>query len=532
MHVLFRVLPSLALTLLIATVAVFGLEGCALPDEGCSDGLVACADTCVDPARDRLNCGACGAVCGTGQVCNDSQCECRTDVSAGSALTACGGECVTTATNARHCGACGVACAKGEVCNEGRCDSRCDGDAVAKCPGTDDTCIELATNPEHCGKCGKACGTAQSCRAGKCGYDVVAACPATGEVVGVQAATYEAGERKQLGAAPGALATLADVLMVADASAAKVVQANASTLDAVPVEASTAAAPSFVLVDDPHVYVLNAEGDSLQVFRRDTSVDAGSFPEGVALESVTTLDLGADSMPVHAVREGTSLFVALSRANSVVRVNVANPAAPTVADTYALDALDLAPFDGQTPLARPEGIAVRGGNVYVALNNTDASGTPAGPGVVARIDTQSGMVSGRVLNSADCMLASQVLDTEDGLAVSCRGSVTVSAGEDRGAGVVLLDNAEAVTSVWDAGCPTGGSGCIEPAPSAMAVVGKDLFIGDRSTGRLFVVGIASTEAGTALLEKRGLAAVEAPPVQVCPESSSGPLGIADIVATP
>src|SRR5436190_8501530 len=69
----------------------------------CQGGQIACGPTCVDPASDMRNCGACGNVCAAGSVCSSGRC----GTSCGPGLDACAGGCFDLKSAVGHCGACG-----------------------------------------------------------------------------------------------------------------------------------------------------------------------------------------------------------------------------------------------------------------------------------------------------------------------------------------------------------------------------------------------------------------------------------------
>jgi hypothetical protein len=129
-------------------------------DEDC-DGAI---DEDFDLDEDPDNCGACGVLCGTGEVCCDGTCR---DLdgdeqhcgacgrSCEGELSCCDGACVAIDTEA-HCGGCGV-CAADEACCDGVC---------------------LVTNTDdHCGHCEVACGEGCTCQDGTCMAGDAGACP-------------------------------------------------------------------------------------------------------------------------------------------------------------------------------------------------------------------------------------------------------------------------------------------------------------------------------------------------------------------
>ena len=87
--------------------------------------------TCANTQNDDQNCGACGTVCGTDQVCAGGMCTfmctgTTTECSAPLAMD--GGTlryCADLMTDRANCGACGNACQEGYACMAGRCHIRC-----------------------------------------------------------------------------------------------------------------------------------------------------------------------------------------------------------------------------------------------------------------------------------------------------------------------------------------------------------------------------------------------------------------------
>jgi len=132
---------------------------------GCGVGLRPCGSECVDLAFDRENCGACGNVCKTTEVCKAGKCssDCGT-------LTQCTGEggtkCVNTATDSANCGGCGKACPTGQLCSGGTCAPDCGADT--RCPGAAPYCANLQNDVKNCGYCGNTCPAGQECVTGSC----------------------------------------------------------------------------------------------------------------------------------------------------------------------------------------------------------------------------------------------------------------------------------------------------------------------------------------------------------------------------
>lgn len=204
---------KLAFCLLLPSLALL-LTGCPPQGPVCSQGLSRCGEGCADLAADRRHCGGCGLQCGTGEVCQEGQCQCQpgstrcqgecvvtaTDpqhcgdcgkaCAAGQSCQAsscacpvgrtfCAGACVLTASDPRHCGGCagagGTACAANQVCNGGKCELSCSEPTPTQCG---QSCVDLQTNSSHCKVCDQACPAAQSCQGGNC------LCPGNGTLCG------------------------------------------------------------------------------------------------------------------------------------------------------------------------------------------------------------------------------------------------------------------------------------------------------------------------------------------------------------
>ena len=151
-----------------AVVAIAGLAvalggGCSAKGFG-SDGGAEEAG-CGDTQSDNQNCGACGNVCKTGEVC--SQGKCATSCGGGTSL--CGSSCVETSIDPSNCGACGTKCGAGQVCSSGKCGSTCASDqTMCGVDAGTPYCASTKTDNANCGGCGVACGVGEVCANGAC----------------------------------------------------------------------------------------------------------------------------------------------------------------------------------------------------------------------------------------------------------------------------------------------------------------------------------------------------------------------------
>jgi hypothetical protein len=123
------------------------------PDPLCPGNVTTCCNqACVDATSSSTNCGSCGTVCASNQLCSAGTCACDPLACAG---TCCGSGCVDTNSDFLNCGACGHACATGQVCQIGLCVTGwlCDGSHgepnkvtgftrpwVGYCPPSTNTC--------------------------------------------------------------------------------------------------------------------------------------------------------------------------------------------------------------------------------------------------------------------------------------------------------------------------------------------------------------------------------------------------------
>jgi len=137
---------------------------------------------CFDLTSDDQNCGTCGTQClppaggtvvGTA-TCVQSQClfTCPADAGVadgGGPIVQCGADsgvagCFDLTSSSDHCGSCGTPCTGGMTCTQSQCCAP--GDSY--CSGT---CINVQTDPNNCGACDAGCPAPATCAAGVCtGY--------------------------------------------------------------------------------------------------------------------------------------------------------------------------------------------------------------------------------------------------------------------------------------------------------------------------------------------------------------------------
>lgn len=141
----------------------------------------------------------------------------------------------------------------------------------------------------------------------------------------------------------------------------------------------------------------------------------------------------------------------------------------------------LRPFDPANPTrAAPSGVASGpGGSAFVALTNLDDSFAPGGPGMLVRVQPDTGATITILLGGADdhaCINSGVVRNDGNSLLVGCAGSF--APGESRGRGVAEVDPATN-SVVRLAVAPTGFQ------PSYVAGAPHKIWVGDFASGRLY-----------------------------------------------
>jgi hypothetical protein len=514
------------------------LSGCPQTGVVCNPGLTPCGSDmlnmgtgCADLSSDVLNCGVCGLACQQSQVCVLGVCQCQ------AGALACGASCIVPQTDPTNCGGCvgdgGISCGANQVCEEGQCQASCQLGSSTVCG---QSCANTQTDPNNCGTCGHQC-VGESCRAGNCSYDVVAACTAAGEVVGLTSGPDTLGPLAPFGMSPGPLADMSGVLLSADQSVSQLHEGRLFDFQLLPENPALDAGASQVVSSDPFVYAVNPLDDTLTVFQRnrvpgrpspfDWTVDAG-----LGLGQIASVVLQSGQAPQGAALLGQSLFITLSgnasmpsAGQAVQRVDVSDPFVPALAESYDMTG-PLAGLDAGAGLPQPSAILSQNGLLYAALRNLDATtGQPVGPGALAVIDPTTRQVSAVSLG-AGCEAPASIAGDGSNLFVACAGDVVRDTGQNvisnAAAGVAMLTapagTPPLLTSAWGAACPASGdAGCAIPVPSALTLVGSRLYVGDENGGRLF----ARDVVGTALVERRGFSPLDGgPPVQACPVSSA------------
>ncbi len=557
---------GLLLSLLAAgLVLALWLPGCLQTSTlECMGGTTECNVTCVYLNLDPANCGGCGIACQPRAICVPptdggglGECQCP------AGLNVCDGTCSDPTTDPHNCGGCagdgGTVCSGGQVCaptdaGSGACETSC-GTAV-ECNGS---CVTLSTDPNNCGTCGNVCPQGYGCHAtpngtaaGSCLPDAVVACISnTGTVAPIFDSPLQpvVGPGVPGGTVPGALGILGDGLLVgAEGPLGELALENLARVapEAPPLGAQ---GPTFIEVDTrsaagSFVYVVDGVGNTLVVLTGPPAAaaqvllpDGGLQGLGLAVDGGYIFGPNADPQPY--ARVGNEIFVPLYGGfppdnqvpgGTVVRLDVTNPSLPVLVGSYDLNSLPLQTFDGGPSIPRPNQALLHGGDVYVVLNNLDANYGAAGPSVLVKIDPaqapdggQGGIAQLVTLDAGVCLNAGAMAENAatGGLLVSCFGQAQFDSSfntvaVDRSA-VLSLDVDDTLVSSWSPQCPDGGAPCTPPIAGQLAVVNGRAYVGDSSSGRVFVVSI---DAFGQLTQLVGYGADGGAPLQPCPTGLS------------
>lgn len=136
---------------------------------GCTGGKTMCGSTCTNTSNDPKNCGKCGTVCPTGQVCSMGAC----GYSCTPPETLCG---VTEGGTPMMDGSGGGGDTGSEPAEAGGMDATLSDAAASEAGGgpadaggpTGPYCANTNNDPNNCGGCGMACGPMQTCQSGSC----------------------------------------------------------------------------------------------------------------------------------------------------------------------------------------------------------------------------------------------------------------------------------------------------------------------------------------------------------------------------
>jgi hypothetical protein len=519
-----------SLPLVLALLAAAPLSACLSSNElQCATGTQKCGDTCVATQTDPNNCGFCAIACSPGSVCTAGNCACPTIPAPDGGIvlpgpTTCNGHCTNTATDPNNCGGCAAngefVCPFGSVCSGGGCLDACP--PQDKCPAPDGgtICIDLNNDRDNCGACGHACLSGAHCQVGQCITSIVAACitGSSGSVVPVLdvATSPQPGPAAQVGGVPSALGVLGETLLEADGQRRQLLELpqahlNVPLISAEKVTLGQFPAQVFVEPSDAgaRVYTISSGSNTLTIFDAPPTAygriddDAGVTVGALGLTSSGGYAFGPSTSPEPFAKLGNHLFVPLFSTGQVVRLDVSNPMAPVVVDTFSLPVTpDFNPDPSQAML--------HNGLVYVALNNLDSSYAP-GPPMLAKIDPSksgSAAVTAVPLDSTVCLnvVTLAELPSTGGsapLLVGCAGKAEYSPSfetisVDRTA-VLLLDGNDQRLATWTPSTPGTDAGVVPPAVGKIAVVGSRAFVADQSAGRVYVVDVS----GNSIVERIG-----------------------------
>jgi hypothetical protein len=334
--------------------------------------------------------------------------------------------------------------------------------------------------------------------------------------------TVVVGGPSVVGGVPSALGLLGETLLSADGESKSLFEVPLGHLKLQPLVSAekpavgTFPAQVFVEASDggARVYVVSSGSNTLNIF--DAPARAYGRIDDAAGTTVGTLGLtssggyafGPSSSPEPFAKLGNHLFVPLFSAGQVVRLDVSNPVAPAVVDTFDLTTFPPSFSDGGVPNADPSQALLHNGNIYVALNDLSADFSTPGPPLLVKIDpSKSGAaaVSQVPLDPTECLNVVSLADLPTGsspsrLLVGCAGHTQYDSNfqalsVDHTA-VVLLDGDDRRLASWT---PSTDAGVVPPSVGKMAVLGPRVYVSDQNAGRVYVVGVT----GNSIVERIG-----------------------------
>ncbi|HVY31133.1 MAG TPA: kelch repeat-containing protein [Polyangiaceae bacterium] len=133
---------------------------------GCASGYLNCdpdVPGCETPTSDPQHCGSCDVSCPLDlPACDGTSCNLGCN-----GLTACGSSCVDTQVNPENCGGCGKVVGTNQVCVGGK--PTCAA-GFADCDQNPNDCeVDTRTDSQHCGSCNGVCKAGAECQSGSCG---------------------------------------------------------------------------------------------------------------------------------------------------------------------------------------------------------------------------------------------------------------------------------------------------------------------------------------------------------------------------
>jgi len=557
-------------------VPCLGSQICSSGECVCRAGTTLCNGQCVVIENDPQNCGACGNACGVGdggfaRVCEDKVC--RDDCSQGTQCA--GGSCARLDNDPLNCGACGNVCPDSQSCRGGACTW----DLVAACltngqiaglqSGSDlrGPLVPMGSGPISLAPYGRTLLVADT-------YE--------NRLLQARLPSLQAlSEYNDTGAGVNHVLVEAPFVYAVNSTGHTVQVLRPLELDAgcAPVTPPDAGCAVVALSDggvlQPSMgdggcfFPAPTDGGCAPVLLEDGGLgplateDGGCFAvpppvppvvqpcfqmgtdAGLRLVTVGAIDTGMNTFPQAAAKVGSALWVPLwgdlgaaaAAGQKVLKIDVSNPASPSLAATVDLAGLDLKPFDGGMPVPRPYAVVEHAGRLWVALNNTTMTAPliPQGPGLLVSIDPSTAMVTQVVdLGAAACLNPVAITVAGGKLYVSCAGGAVYDTSYNlignSAYGVVAYDPATGSRASWRPACAGPDAGCPLVLPSRLVVRDGRVYLGDQNAGRIFVADLLA-DGGFAERRGHGAGALSGP-VQACGVAGGGYSNVADIISLP